>query len=212
MQILMNLASYFLHVDEHLFDLVTQYGALVYAILFAIVFTETGVVIMPFLPGDSLLFAAGALAGGGALNIWLVLGLLLLAAFLGDTVNYWIGHWIGPRAFSGKIPLLKKEYLEKAQAFYDRYGGKAIVLARFLPIVRTFAPFVAGIGRMHYGKFLTYNLLGGILWVAIFVLAGYFFGSLPIVKENFHYAVVIIIVVSVVPIIWEVLKAKTKKS
>ncbi len=212
MHILLQLVSYFLHIDKHLFEAVNQYGSLVYAILFAIVFMETGLVIMPFLPGDSLLFAAGALAGGGALNIWLVLGLLLLAAFLGDTVNYWIGHWVGPKAFSGKVPLLKKKYLDQAQAFYDKHGGAAIILARFVPIVRTFAPFVAGIGKMSYGKFLAYNLVGGLLWVALFVLSGFFFGSLPIVKDNFHYVVVLIVAISVVPVIFEMIKAKREQA
>ncbi|HCC84059.1 MAG TPA: hypothetical protein DEP87_00005 [Candidatus Pacebacteria bacterium] len=140
----------------------------------------------------------------------MVLGLLLLAAFLGDTVNYWIGHWVGPKAFSGSVPFLKKAYLDKAQAFYDQHGGKAIVLARFVPIVRTFAPFVAGIGKMNYGQFLSYNLLGGILWVMIFTLGGFFFGSLLFVKENFHYVVVLIVAISVVPVVLELVKARSE--
>jgi len=208
MQILLQIVNFFLHVDKYLFQIVSDYGSLTYAILFGVVFMETGLVIMPFLPGDSLLFAAGALAGGGALNIWMVFGLLLLAAFLGDTVNYWIGHWIGPKAFSGKLPFLKKEYLDKAQAFYEKHGGKAIILARFVPIVRTFAPFVAGVGKMNYGKFISYNFLGGFLWVALFTLGGYFFGSLPFVKENFHYVVLLIIAISILPMIWEFIKAR----
>lgn len=208
MQTLSHLLSYFLHVDKYLFEIVGTYGGLTYAILFAVIFMETGLVVTPFLPGDSLLFAAGALAAGGALNIWVLCTLLLVAAFLGDTVNYWIGHWIGPKAFSGKIPLLKKEHLNKAQAFYDKHGGKAIVLARFVPIVRTFAPFVAGIGKMSYPHFLAYNLVGGLLWVALFTLGGYFFGSLPIVQQNFHYVVVLIVAISVVPVIFEFIKAK----
>ena len=208
MQILLQILNFFLHVDKQLFQIVAQYGSLTYAILFGVVFMETGLVIMPFLPGDSLLFAAGALAAGGALNIWMVFGLLLLAAFLGDTVNYWIGHWIGPKAFSGKLPFLKKEYLDKAQAFYEKHGGKAIILARFVPIVRTFAPFVAGVGKMNYGKFISYNFIGGLLWVSMFSFGGYFFGSLPFVKENFHYVVLLIIAISILPMIWEFLKAR----
>lgn len=211
MQTLSHLVSYFLHVDKYLFEIVSTYGGLTYGILFAVIFMETGLVVTPFLPGDSLLFAAGALAAGGALNIWLVFGLLLLAAFLGDTVNYWIGHWVGPKAFSGKLPLLKKEHLEQAQEFYDKHGGKAIVLARFVPIVRTFAPFVAGIGKMTYSHFLMYNLVGGLLWVAIFTLGGFFFGSLPFVQANFHYVVVLIVAISVVPVIYEFLKARSDK-
>lgn len=208
MQIILQLMNFFLHVDKQLFQIVTQYGSLTYAILFGVIFVETGLVIMPFLPGDSLLFAAGALAAGGALNIGVVFGLLLLAAFLGDTVNYWIGHWIGPRAFSGKLPFLKKAHLDKAQAFYEKHGGKAIILARFVPIVRTFAPFVAGVGKMNYGKFISYNFIGGLAWVALFSFGGYFFGSLPFVKENFHYVVLLIIGISVVPMIWEIFKAR----
>jgi membrane-associated protein len=211
MQFLVSLLQYFLHIDKHLFEVVAQYGSATYAILFAVIFIETGLVIMPFLPGDSLLFAAGALAGAGALSVWSVFGLLLLAAFLGDTVNYWIGHWIGPRALSGKLPFLKKEYLKKAQDFYEKHGGKAIVLARFVPIVRTFAPFVAGVGKMHYPTFLSYNLIGGLLWTGMFTWGGYFFGSLPFVKENFHYVVVLIILISIVPMVLEVIKARREE-
>ena len=208
MSLLKTIMDYFLHVDKNLVVIVQQYGFWTYGLLFAVVFMETGLVVTPFLPGDSLLFAAGAIAAQGAFNIYFLFGLLLLAAFLGDTVNYWIGHYIGPKAFESNSKLLKKEYLDKAQAFYDKHGGKAIVLARFVPIVRTFAPFVAGIGKMHYGTFLTYNLLGGLLWVAAFTFGGFFFGGLPIVRDNFHYVVVGIVLVSVVPVVFELIKAK----
>ena len=169
-----------LHLDEHLAELTQAYGTWTYAMLFLIIFLETGVVIAPFLPGDSLLFAAGALAAvqSANLNVVLLFILLTIAAIIGDTVNYWIGQTIGPRAFQGNIRFLKKEYLDRTHQFYEKYGGKTIVLARFIPIIRTFAPFVAGVGSMSYGKFITYNILGGILWTAIFIFAGYFFGNL----------------------------------
>ena len=202
----------FLHVDKNLAEVIVSFGGWSYGILFAVLFMETGLVIMPFLPGDSLLFAAGALSASlGAFNIWVLWGLMVLAAFLGDTVNYWIGHYIGPKAFEMNNKFLKKEYLDKAQSFYDKYGGKAIVLARFVPIVRTFAPFVAGVGKMDYKKFIAYNILGGLAWVSLFTWGGFFLGNIPVIKANFHYLVLIIIVVSVVPIIVEVVKAKREK-
>jgi len=206
------LIDLFLHIDKNLAMVIGQFGVWSYVLLFAVIFAETGLVIMPFLPGDSLLFAAGALAASlDAFNIWILWGLMVAAAFIGDTVNYWIGHYIGPKAFEMNSKLLKKEYLDKAQSFYDKYGGKAIVLARFVPIVRTFAPFVAGVGKMDYKNFITYNFVGGLAWVSIFTLGGYFFGNIPIVKENFHYMVVGIILISVVPIVMEIVKAKKKK-
>ena len=199
----------FLHVDKNLAAVIATFGGWSYVILFGVIFMETGLVIMPFLPGDSLLFAAGALSASlGSFNIGLLWGLMALAAFLGDTVNYWIGHLIGPKAFEMDNKFLKKEYLEKAQSFYDKHGGKAIVLARFVPIVRTFAPFVAGVGKMNYGKFISYNAIGGLAWVTLFTMAGYFFGNIPLVKHNFHYVVVVIVLVSVVPIAMEWWKAK----
>lgn len=204
--------EFVLHIDKYLALLIETYGVYTYAILFGVIFMETGFVVTPFLPGDSLLFAAGIFAAKGSFNLWGIFGLLLAAAFLGDTVNYWIGHKIGPVAFEGKYKFLKKEYLYKAQKFYDKHGGAAIVLARFVPIVRTFAPFVAGIGMMHYGKFLSYNLIGGFLWVSIFLFAGYFFGNVPFVEENFHWVMVAIILISVVPIAFEWWKAKQEKS
>jgi membrane-associated protein len=181
-------------------------------LLFAIILCETGLVVTPFLPGDSLLFAAGALAAiyPQSLSIWLLLGLLSIAAVLGDTINYAVGRAVGPRAFSINKWFLKHEHLAKTQAFYDRHGGKTIVLARFVPIVRTFAPFVAGVGRMHYPQFLYYTVVGGLLWVLICTLAGYFFGNMPVVKENFELVVVGIVVVSVLPLAWEMWSARRK--
>jgi membrane-associated protein len=202
--------DFILHFDEHLQSFIASYGTLTYIILFAIVFAETGLVITPFLPGDSLLFAAGAIAAMGSLNIvWLII-LLVIAAILGDTVNYWIGNYIGPRAFSGKIPLLQQHHLQRTQEFYERHGGKTIILARFVPIVRTFAPFVAGVGVMNYRRFVAYNVVGGVVWVLIFTLAGYFFGGLPIVKDNFELVVIAIVLLSVLPAIWEVFKERQR--
>jgi membrane-associated protein len=186
--------------------IITQYGAWTYGILFAVIFVETGLVIMPFLPGDSLLFAAGTFAALGSLNLWSLLGLLMVAAILGDTVNYSIGHYLGERAYN--IKWIKKEYLDKTHAFFEKHGGIAIFLARFVPIVRTFAPFVAGIGKMSYGYFITYNFVGGITWVALFTLAGYFFGNIPFVRHNFEYVIIVIILLSVLPMAFEWWKAR----
>ena len=211
LDLLKSFLDFFLHVDKNLFEVVRTYGALTYGILFMVIFMETGFVVTPFLPGDSLLFAAGALAAAGSLNIYFLYAALLVAAVVGDTVNYWIGHFIGPKVFEKDHRFLKREYLYKAQNFYDQHGGKAIVLARFVPIVRTFAPFVAGVGKMHYRGFLIYNFLGGFLWVSIFLLSGYFFGSLPFIKANFHYVVLVIVAISIVPIGYEWMRAKTRK-
>jgi membrane-associated protein len=200
------LIDLFLHLDKHLNEIFQQYGAWTYAILFLIVFCETGLVVTPFLPGDSLLFAVGALAAGGGLDVGVLFGLLTVAAIIGDTVNYWIGNYIGPRAFSGNVRFLKKEYLERTHRFYEKHGGKTIILARFMPIIRTFAPFVAGVGSMTYGRFFMYNVVGGIVWVAGFLFAGYFFGNIPAVKHNFTLVILGIIAVSVIPPIIEVLK------
>jgi membrane-associated protein len=178
-----------------------------------VIFIETGLVVTPFLPGDSLLFAAGTFAGLGDLNAALLFFLLSLAAVLGDTVNYWIGHFVGPRAFSGEIRFLKKEYLDRTHAFYEKHGGKTIILARFIPIIRTFAPFVAGVGAMTYSHFITYNVVGGVVWVGLFVFVGYFFGNLPIVQENFSLVIIAIILISVLPGVIEFLRerSRTKK-
>ncbi len=210
MEILKAVLDFFLHIDKHLITVTEQYGMWSYAILFAILFMETGLVVMPFLPGDSLLFAAGSLSALGSFNVGWLLVICILGAFLGDTVNYWIGHFFGARLFAKDRKFLKKAHLEKAQAFYDKHGGFAIVLARFVPIVRTFAPCVAGISKMKYSTFMMYNLLGGALWVSLFVLAGHFFGNIPFVKHNFELVMVVIVLISVVPIAFEVIQEKMK--
>jgi len=212
MDVLTSALDIFLHLGDHLERLVTAWGPWTYVVLFAIIFCETGLVVTPFLPGDSLLFAAGAMAALYPEHIGLVPLLLLLtvAAILGDTLNYAIGRWVGPRAFSINRWFLKHEHLERTQAFYQRHGGKTIVLARFVPIVRTFAPFVAGVGRMHYPHFLYYNVVGGIAWVAICTLAGYFFGNIPAVKKHFELVVVAIVLLSVLPVAWELWAARRR--
>lgn len=202
----MDLVQIFLHLDKYLSQVISQYGILTYGLLFLIIFMETGFVVTPFLPGDSLLFAAGALSAIGALDIWLLYILLLAAAVLGDTVNYWVGHFFGAR-----ITFIRKEYLEKTQKFYDKYGNSTIVIARFIPIARTFAPFVAGVAKMTYGHFIIYNIIGGTVWVSLFTWGGYFFGNLPFVKTNFHYVVLVIILLSITPIIVEWLAYARKK-
>lgn len=213
MEILQNMISFILHIDAHLTELTSTYGMLTYAILFLIVFAETGFVVTPFLPGDSLLFAAGAIAALGSMNVLVVVAVLFAAAVLGDAANYWIGHFFGQKIIeSKKFPLIKKEHIDEAQKFYETHGGKAIMLSRFVPIVRTFAPFVAGVGRMDYKSFLMYNVLGGAVWVLLFTFAGFFFGNIPSVKHNFTLVILGIIAISVVPIIWETIKSKSKKS
>ncbi len=211
MDLLRNFVDLFLHLDDHLSRVIADYGVWTHLILFLIVFAETGLVITPFLPGDSLLFAAGSFAALGALDVELVMLLLIIAAILGDTVNYWVGAWIGPRAFSGRIRWLRQDYLERTHAFYEKHGGKTIILARFVPIIRTFAPFVAGVGAMTYGKFITYNVVGAVLWVGLFVLGGYFFGNIPAVRENFTLVILAIIALSVMPIVLEAVKARRSR-
>lgn len=208
MEIIKTLIDFILHMDVHLNEIITNYGTWTYGILAGIIFMETGFVVTPFLPGDSLLFAAGTFASLGSLNPFLLFGLLATAAILGDTVNYHIGQYIGERAFSGEIKFLKQEYLDKTQNFYDKHGGKAIILARFVPIIRTFAPFVAGVGTMKYRKFIAYNVIGGIVWVALFISMGYFFGNIPFVKKNFEFVIFGIIAISFIPPIYEFLKAR----
>ncbi len=208
MNIVVYLIDLFLHLDKHLHVVIQAYGGWTYFLLFLIIFMETGFVVTPFLPGDSLIFAAGTFASLGALNVHLLYILLAAAAILGDTANYWIGHFIGPRAFSGNIRFLKKEYLDRTHEFYEKHGGKTIILARFIPIIRTFAPFVAGVGEMTYWKFISYNVIGGLSWVALFTYGGYFFGNLKFVKDNFSFVVLAIILISVMPGIVEYVKSR----
>jgi membrane-associated protein len=196
--------DFFLHLDRHLAEVIQAYGTWTYALLFTIVFLETGLVVTPILPGDSLLFAAGSFAALGALDVSLLFVLLSVAAILGDTVNYAIGHYLGPKVFHyERSRFFNPDHLRKTHQFYEKYGGKTIIIARFVPIVRTFAPFVAGIGAMTYWRFLAYNVVGGILWVAVCLFAGYFFGNLPIVKKNFSLAIVAIVLLSVMPAVVE---------
>ena len=200
----------FLHLNDHLKELMDKFGSWTYVILFAIVFAETGLVVTPFLPGDSLLFAAGALTAieGSPLHVhWLILA-LCVAAILGDGVNYHVGKFLGPQALKIDSRFLKKKHLDKTHEFFEKYGGKTIIIARFIPIVRTFAPFVAGVGEMSYAKFLTYNVIGGLLWVVSFVLAGHFFGQQPIIRKNFTLVIVAIIVISILPGVYEYFKAR----
>jgi membrane-associated protein len=200
------LIDVFVHLDKHLADIITQYGVWTYGFLFLVIFMETGFVVTPFLPGDSLLFAAGTFAALGSMNIWLLLILLMVAAAAGNTVNYWIGYRLGDQA--QHVKWVRKEYLDRAHAFFEKYGGKAIVLARFVPIIRTFAPFVAGISQMSYGYFSLYNIVGCVAWVLLFTLAGYFFGNIPVVKANFEFVILGILVISVLPAVWEAWKAR----
>src|SRR5687768_2217305 len=211
------LIDFILHLDVHLTEIINNYGIWAYAILFLIIFVETGLVVMPFLPGDSLLFAAGAFAApqiingqqvDGPFNVFYLIGLLFIAAFLGDTLNYAIGNWFGPKVFQRDYRFLKREYLLKTEEFYHKHGGKTIIFARFIPIIRTFAPFIAGVGTMKYSRFLSYNVIGGILWVAGFVVAGYLFGNIPAVKKNFTLVIFAIIILSVIPPMLEVAKHK----
>ena len=208
MELIQFLIDFILHIDQHLDEIIRDYGTLTYLILFLIVFAETGLVVTPFLPGDSLLFAIGAIAARGSLDLLTVIGLLLIAAILGDTVNYHVGKFFGPKAFELNTRFLKKEHLLKTQKFYDKHGGKTIIFARFIPIIRTFAPFVAGIGTMNYPRFITYNVVGGAAWVFGFTLLGYFFGNFPIVKKNFTLVIFAIIILSVLPAVIEIWKQR----
>jgi membrane-associated protein len=211
MDLLRQLVDFILHIDVHLAEIIARYGVWTLAILVLIVFAETGLVVTPFLPGDSLLFAAGAFAARGSLDIGTLVLALTIAAIAGDTVNYWIGDRIGKRAFTSGLPFVRPEHLARTERFYEKHGGKTIILARFVPIIRTFAPFVAGIGTMQYSRFLAYNVVGGVVWVALFTLAGYFFGNLPAVQRNFKLVILAIIVVSVLPIVWEWVRARRER-
>ena len=214
MDTILMLIDFVLHMDKYLPTIVHTLGIWTYLALFFVIFMETGFVVTPFLPGDSLLFAAGAIAAvtNGGLNVITLFIAMAGAAVLGDTANYWIGHYIGPRAFSGNIRFLKKEYLERTQAFYEKHGGKTILLARFVPIVRTFAPFVAGVGKMRYSYFISYNVFGGIFWTALFIFGGYFVGNLEIIKNNFSLVVILIILISIMPGVIEIVKARVQSA
>ena len=213
MELIPSLLDILLHLDRHLGEIIRDFGVWTYLILFVIVFCETGLVVTPILPGDSLLFAVGTFAALGALDLAVSLIMLSVAAVAGDSINYAIGYRVGPSVFRGeRSRWLNREYLNRTHRFYERHGSKTIVIARFVPIVRTFAPFVAGIGRMTYSRFLTYNVAGGIAWIAIFVLGGYFFGSIPVVKRNFTVVIFAIIVISVLPAVIEILRQRVRPS
>ncbi len=212
MELLKLAIDFVIHIDSKLDGILKEYGTLAYIILFLIIFAETGLVVTPFLPGDSLLFAIGAIAARGDLDIFLIIGLLIIAAILGDTVNYRVGLFFKDRILKGeKIRFIKESHLEKTKEFYDRYGGKTIIIGRFVPIVRTFAPFVAGIGTMEYRHFLIYNVIGGIVWILIFTVAGFYFGNLPMIRKNFTLVIFVIIVLSILPAVFEFFRSKFKK-
>ena len=211
MEIIKFLIDFIIHLDVHLGEIISTYGTLTYGILFLIIFAETGFVVTPFLPGDSLLFAAGAFAAIGSLNIWLMITILIVAAILGDTVNYWIGHFFGQKIVDNpKIKFINQDHINKTEKFYEKHGGKTIILARFVPIVRTFAPFVAGVGKMNYSQFILYNVIGGVVWVRLFGWVGFFFGNMPAVKHNFTLVIFAIIGLSVLPMMFEMIKARKK--
>ena len=213
MELIKNFIELFLHLDKHLNVIIQNYGVWTYLLLFLIIFCETGLVVTPLLPGDSLLFAAGTFAALGSLEVGWLFVLLSVAAIGGDTVNYWIGHYLGPKVFHKEdVRFLNRKYLDRTHEFYEKHGGKTIIIARFIPIIRTFAPFVAGIGRMTYGHFISYNVLGGIAWIAIFVFGGYYFGNLPFVKRNFTLVILAIIFISVLPGVIEFLSHRYRSS
>ena len=212
MEVISFLVDFVLHLDVHLNEIILAYGGLTYLILFLIIFAETGFVVTPFLPGDSLLFAAGTLSALGSMNLPFVLLILTAAAIIGDSVNYWIGELFGKKLVDNpKVTVINQGHIDKTQAFYKKHGGKTIILARFVPIIRTFAPFVAGIGKMHYRTFIFYNVIGGIAWVSLFTLAGFFFGNIPAVKDNFSLVILVIIAISLAPMAWEYSKHRRNK-
>jgi membrane-associated protein len=212
-ELIRNLIELVLHLDKHLNVIIQTYGMWTYLLLFLVIFLETGLVVTPILPGDSLLFAAGTFAALGSLNVGVLFVLLSIAAVGGDTVNYWIGHFVGPKVFSREdVRFLNKEYLERTHRFYEKHGGKTIILARFIPIIRTFAPFVAGIGKMSYWHFISYNVIGGLAWIALFTFGGYFFGNIPVVKDNFTLAILAIIFISLVPVMIEFVNHRLRSS
>jgi membrane-associated protein len=208
MDIILKIIDFILHIDTYLNDIIQHYGAWTLVILFFIIFMETGFVVTPFLPGDSLIFAAATFAARGALNPWLMFVLLAIAAVAGDTVNYWIGHRIGKRAYTGEVRWIKKDYMARTHTFFEKHGGKTVFLARFVPIIRTFAPFVAGVSQMSYGFFIRWNIIGGITWVATFTLLGYFFGNIGFVQQNFELVIIAIVLISFVPAVAEWIKAR----
>ena len=208
MDLILKIVDFILHVDKNLESIIGTYGGWTLAFLFVIIFMETGVVVTPFLPGDSLIFAAATFAARGAIDPWALFILLSIAAVAGDTANYWIGQRVGAKAYTGEVKWIKQEYMARTHAFFEKHGGKAIFLARFVPIIRTFAPFVAGVSQMPYGYFARWNIIGGITWVAIFTLLGYFFGNIPFVQKNFELTIVAIILISVIPIVIEGYKAR----
>ncbi len=208
MNFLFKIIDFILHVDVYLNAIITHYGAWTYGLLFFIIFMETGFVITPFLPGDSLIFAASTFAARGSFNPWLLFVLLAVAAVVGDNLNYWIGHAVGSKAYTGEVKWIKKEYMERTHAFYEKHGGMTIFLARFVPIIRTFSPFVAGVSEMPYGYFLTWDVIGGATWVATFTMLGYFLGNIPFVQDNFELVIIAIILISLVPAVVEGLKAR----
>lgn len=211
MELINSFIDFFIHLDVYLGEIIQNYGFWTYAILFIIIFMETGFVVTPFLPGDSLLFAAGTFSALGLLNPVLLFALLTIGAILGDAVNYWIGSKIGSRAFEKNYRFLNREHLEKTQRFYEKYGGKTIVLARFVPIVRTFAPFVAGVGTMKYKKFAYYNIIGAFIWTSLFIFGGYFFGNIPVVRHNFEIVILSIIIISILPMVIEYIRSRKRK-
>ncbi|MEJ2510978.1 MAG: DedA family protein [Anaerolineales bacterium] len=210
MDMILQLIDFIIHIDVHLAQIIADYNTWTYAILFGIVFAETGFVITPFLPGDSLIFAAATFAARGALNPWLIFLTITVAGIIGDGINYSVGHYIGPRVFNEDVRFLKREYLDKAHDFFEKHGGKAVILARFMPIVRTFVPFVAGAGSMSYPKFALYNVIGAVSWVGLFTTLGYFFGNIPAVKENFSFVIIVIIILSFMPPVIEAIKERNK--